>query len=294
MLPDIFSRRKRQASKVGPDVFQYTFMSPQLRQQALFVLAKISEASGSGGYNAIDPYEVVTKEIREELGLIYLSNARYDYKSEFDHWFRSEKRVENLLDAIELMCRLCKRIAKSRGFEERTDLQISRLNGRFLEAEFGFQIEGPYVVQISDQYAHREIVVPALTLLEEKRFSTANQEYRKAHREFRDGQYADAVTDCGKSLESVRKVIAHERMWHGCKDDSNLAILIAAAVQNGLFPEYMESQITGLRALLQGIGTIRNKDGAHGKGERQSLDDRHLAAYQLHQTAAAIIFLAQR
>jgi hypothetical protein len=39
------------------------------------------------------------------------------------------------------------------------------------------------------------------------------------------------------------------------------------------------------------VPTIRNREGGHGSGEKPNDVPEYLAAYQLHLTASAIIFL---
>lgn len=296
-LIDIYSRRKRQAAKTTADVYQYVDLSPKLRQQMLFAFDHMAKAAVRGTSTEDQLWQDVVEIFREEqgvqsLGRGYFANAR----AEFDGWFKEKDDVDAALDAVEVITRICAYYAP-RGYENTTsevNNHVTTLNDRMLEAQFGFQVESGTIVELSSQFAHAEIVVPALRVLREDRFATADADFRKAHEEFRNQSYADCITDCGKALESVFKVIAAERGWPGVGDNSPLAKLIEAAATNGLFPGYMEEQIRGLRAMLQGPGTVRNKDGAHGKGDAPSHAGRDLAAYQLHQTAAALIFLAAR
>lgn len=294
-LIDIYSRRKRQAAKTSADVYQYVDMSPKLRQQILFALAHMTEAAAKGTDSCL--WNSIVDFLREEQGVTKLGRTySANRETEFEEWFRNNDNVSDALDAIEICVRIALYYAP-RGYYktvEEVERHIAILNARMLEAQFGFQVEGNTVVELSSEFAHAQIVVPGLRLLSEDRFATANVEFRKAHEEFRQQSYADCITDCGKALESVFKVIAAERSWPGVSDNSTLAQLIGAAVANDLFPGYMEAQVTALRGLLQGSGTVRNKDGAHGKGDAINNADRDLAAYQLHQTAAAIIFLAAR
>lgn len=294
-LIDIYSRRKRQAAKTTADVYQYVDLSPKLRQQMLFAFDHMAEAAARGSSTEGELWQNVVEILREEQGVVSLGRSYFaDAREEFDSWFKAIDDVDAALDAVEVVTRICAYYAP-RGYENTTpgvNNHVATLNARMLEAQFGFQVEDGTIVELSSQFAHAEIVVPALRVLSEDRFATANAEFRKAHEEFRHQSYADCITDCGKALESVFKVIAAERGWPGVSENSTLAKLIEAAATNDLFPKYMEEQVRGLRAMLQGPGTVRNKDGAHGKGDAPSHADRDLAAYQLHQTAAALIFLA--
>jgi hypothetical protein len=296
-LIDIYSRRKRQAAKTTADVYQYVDLSPKLRQQILFAFRHMVEAAVKGTSSEKELWATVVEIIREEQGVESLGTGYFPHsQAEFDYWFKTNDDVDAAMDAVEIVTRACAYYAPL-GYQNTLPTvknNISTLNDRMLEAQFGFQVEDGTIVEVSSQFAHAEIVVPALRVLSEDRFATANAEFRKAHEEFRNQSYADCITDCGKALESVFKVIAAERSWPGVSENSTLAKLIEAAAANDLFPGYMEEQVRGLRAMLQGPGTVRNKDGAHGKGDAPSHASRDLAAYQLHQTAAALIFLAAR
>lgn len=296
-LIDIYSRRKRQAAKTTADVYQYVDLSPKLRQQMLFAFRHMADVAVKGTSTEAELWNDVVEILREEQGVESLGKGYFPHaQAEFDHWFKANDDIDAALDAVEIITRVCAYYAP-RGYDNTTPQfkkLVTTLNDRMLEAQFGFQVEDVTIVELSSQFAHAEIVVPALRVLNEDRFATANAEFRKAHEEFRNQSYADCITDCGKALESVFKVIAAERSWPGVSDNSTLAKLIEAAAANDLFPGYMEEQVRGLRAMLQGPGTVRNKDGAHGKGDAPSHASRDLAAYQLHQTAAALIFLAGR
>ena len=295
-LPNTFSRRKRQRENADDDVYQYASMSDSLRQQVLFFFADSLNLLYPNDWEERETaWSVPVSFMRRELGRSVLHPRHNDdFEQEFSYWFKSELNTDLLLDAVEVLCRLVVHWAGRGDAAKEVKTQVATLNARFREAAFGFRFEGGEIVQISSEYAHSEVVAPALRLLAESRFGSANEEYRKAHQEYRARQYEDCISDCGKALESVLKVIAKKRGWREVGDTSTLSQLLKAAKENGLFASYMEEQITGLSRMLQGVGTVRNKDGAHGKGASVSNADENLAAYQLHQTAAAIIFLAKQ
>jgi hypothetical protein len=70
--------------------------------------------------------------------------------------------------------------------------------------------------------------------------------------------------------------------------------LIATVLSNGLIPVYLQTQFNALRAVLEtGVPTVRNKTAGHGQGDQIQEVPEYLAAYVLHQTAAAILFLVK-
>jgi hypothetical protein len=133
-----------------------------------------------------------------------------------------------------------------------------------------------------------------LRLLDEKRFSSANKEYRSAHDAYRHGQLEDCLVDCGKALESDFKVIGRKRAWK-FNDTDNASRLIQAAVDAGFLAAYSQSSLNHLKGLIEtSTPTVRNKMAAHGAGAHPRVVPRHLAAFQLHQTAAVILYLVEQ
>lgn len=292
-LPDLFSRRRRQAGQSGvADVYQYVDIPTKLRQQLLFafedmfVSVRVSAERQGGIWDAIAHF------MRREKGVPALSTNMYNGdKREVTSWFLVEPDIDYVLDVVELFARGLSNLSQYR--EDEYNNGISDINDRFLEAGVGYQVNGGQVIQISNQLVHKEVIVPALELLAEMRYAGANEEFRKAHQEFRAGEYEDCLVDCLKAFESVLKVISADKKW-GTAENANAKQLIQAAYDNNLVPTYTQSEFTGLRSILEGgTPTVRNKAGGHGQGVTPRKIPRHLAAFQLHQTAAAILYFAE-
>jgi hypothetical protein len=127
---------------------------------------------------------------------------------------------------------------------------------------FGEWIEHQYpqIIKKDDEYTHVEIVQPCLNLLSDPKFKTANEEMLKAHKEYREGNYDDAITDCGAAFETVMKTICEAKGWTYDTGKATCKDLVDVCRDNGLFPGFYAP-------LFIDAGTIRNKLGdAHGKG----------------------------
>lgn len=151
-----------------------------------------------------------------------------------------------------------------------------------------FRIEPPRIIRKDERTVHEKAVQPALEVLADARFVTANSELLKAFEEVRHGDYADAITSCGSAFESVLKTICDVKGWpHEPK--ATCSKLVDACYKAGLFPSiYVE--------MLKGIGSIRNNLGdAHGKGPKPSDPaTRDHAEHMIATTCSHITFLVRQ
>ena len=135
---------------------------------------------------------------------------------------------------------------------------------------------------------------PALQLLEATHYAGANQEFRKAHKHYRHHRYGEAINECLKSFESTLKVIFKKRQWPFDEKKATANKLLQIVFEQELVPTYLQSEFNGLRAVLEsGVPTIRNEESGHGAGEEPRHIPEHLAAYVIHLTAAAIVFISR-
>jgi hypothetical protein len=146
-------------------------------------------------------------------------------------------------------------------------------------------------MRIDSQVIHSQVVVPALALLSDKRFATAEKEFLSAHAAYRAQDYEDCLLQCAKAFESVLKIIGTQRKWPIGEND-NAAKLVTAAFNSGFIPTAMQAEFTALRSLLEaGVPVLRNKMSGHGAGAVPRNVPEHFAAFQLHQTAAVLLFI---
>lgn len=293
-LIQTYRRRKRQAAGAENDVFIY-HIPPNVRVQLLMIIANATEQVCGYYYGEGQLYADLVKELREEIGTVSLIGSAYAEHDhvEFERWFSGTDEVGLLLDAIELWVLMATYAAVKHNKQTELDAKVARMNARLLEAGVGYELIDRQIVEKSNQFIHKEAVLPAFHFLSEARFKNANAEFRDAFEAFKNGEYEDCITDCLKAFESVMKVIAHEKKW-GLPDNATAKALIAALFENEYVPAYMQSQFSGIRSMLESsVPTTRNKAGGHGKGVESRIVPKSLAAFQLHQTAAILVFLAE-
>jgi hypothetical protein len=305
LLPPIYSRRKRQAEATGQDVYNYIVIPLRVRVQVIQMLeaglGKADRSTNMGGHQVNPCYEHIVKSMRLELGVHRLAgNEDREFQEELFFWLQQESNTDHWLDAVELSLQNIERATTSSEFRSlyrpsrKPDDVIAELNARLLEAAVGYQYVSGEIVRIDSQHIHSEIVLPVLQLLSDARFESANNEYRSAHEAYRHGQLEDCLVDCGKALESVLKIIGRKRGWK-FNDTDTASKLIQAAVEDGFLEAFSQTSFNHLKGLIESsTPAVRNKMAAHGAGVSPRVIPQHLAAFQLHQTAAVILYLAEQ
>lgn len=303
-LPMTYSRRKRLRDNEGraAELRSHPF-GQKLLQQLFMLFDQIDNEINSYQRHVLSQ---VVHYLRNDMGRPQLWPAK-TVREEFFNWWMNESNIDQQqqhdyrLDTVELFCTVPWDVIRSLvsteprlryGAADNIRKHIQTINDRMTEDGFGYQFESGQVVEVTSQLMHQEAIVPLLGLTNNKAFAAVDQEFRDALSEFRSGNYDDCVADCGNALESALKVIAAAKQWLVKPDDTG-SKLINVAYEQGLIPAHMQSQFTGLRSVLMGIPTMRNREGGHGSGTEPRSVEKHFAEYQLHQTAAAILFLVK-
>jgi hypothetical protein len=180
------------------------------------------------------------------------------------------------------------------GIKLTVDEAIHELNYRFDAESIGYQFESGEIIRKDSEFIHSEAVKPTLLLLKSnEHYKGANQEFLLAHEYYRHKKYEASMADCLKSLESLIKGICDQRCWvYTAKD--NASKLIAICFDKELIPQYMSSEFTALRSLLEsGTPTLRNKAAGHGQGAKVRDISQHMASYCIHLTASNLLFLME-
>jgi Domain of unknown function (DUF7014) len=173
---------------------------------------------------------------------------------------------------------------------ETTEKIDSDANSPFSSA-VRYEYTFPIATRKTSEILHAEVVTPAQQLLTDARFKGANEEYLSAHEYFRKSDNGACLNECLKAFESTMKIICHSKGWQYNQNDT-ASRLIAACLDNGLFPSYQQQQLTSLRGLLEtSIPTPRNKQSGHGQGVQRNAVDDGLAGFVLHCTGATILLL---
>lgn len=286
----------------GSDILTYDTLPNKLRVQIVHIWRSAIGRAYDGvarSPNEHTIYSFIRNTLCQEYGLFHLTAVSKNdgEQGELEKFFLESDELEALLDLVELTFQTIDGYVRSSEYrtwvspELKPDDAINELNARFRENAVGYQFESGQIIRIDSTFLHSEAVKPALILLSDKRFDGANAEFLKAHEHFRHGNFKECLTECLKTIESVLKIIFHEKGW-AYKDTDTAKRLVEIAFTNELVPDYLQSQFSALRSVIEsGIPTVRNKVGGHGQGVVPTSVPEHLAAYILHSTAALTVFL---
>ena len=292
---DIYSKRKKRLKAKRPDVYQYNKLTEPFRVQLVHILSDVFQEAWDRVYHKFnkDWYEVIHDALAREYGVFRLNSRIVSEESVFK--FLLESELDQVFDTIEI----CFAVAKASIRHPRDEMvkivqtAVFELNGRFSEHGIGYQYSGGKIVRRESEFLHKEAVVEAIHLLQDKRFVGAEAEFMEAHGKYRQQQYEDAISGSCKALESTLKIICRKKGWSFDEKDTAKK-LIAIVFDQGLIPKYLQCEFSSLRSVLEsGIPTIRNKESAHGRGDKSRNVPAYLAAYVLHLTASTIVFLVE-
>ncbi|MGH9607519.1 MAG: STM4504/CBY_0614 family protein [Terracidiphilus sp.] len=308
---ELYSKRKR-AAENPPASYRYD-LPQSFKNQVLHIWQSSigfinSDQRGSLAYNIssdsrrVDQifwvYGRMNQLLCEEHGLIGLPGDG-PCRALFE-WFTTAD-TDTALDIIEASFQIARAAQNDHDFMLWVRPQLkeadatARLNQRFQEHAIGYRLQSGRIVRMDSEFLHTEATEPAFRLLYQHGYEGALEEFRLAHKQYREGPetYDDSLTNCLKSLESTLKTICKRRKW-AYKEHDTASKLLDLAFSKELIPGYLQSHFSALRTTLDsGVPTIRNREGGHGSGEKPNDVPEYLTAYQLHLTASAIVFLIQ-
>jgi hypothetical protein len=296
---DLFSKRQKRQRGDVPDVYTYDTVPQPLRVQLLQIIQDgIGDNSPYGGA-AVELYDLVHKCLCREYGRFVLHQHGSTSWERIANFVLQSVDVEQIFDVVEICLRLIdgevrhNRVNKYFSASSTPDDAISEINERFRENGIGYEFASGEIIRVDSQLIHSEVVKPVLSFLAGRNFKGANDEFLKAHEHYRHGRYKECLTECLKAFESAMKSICAQKKWAFAANDT-AKTLIDTCTTNGLFPNFMQSHIGNLRAILEsGAPTLRNKLGAHGQGETVTTVTEATARFMLHTTATNILFFIE-
>ena len=286
---DIFSERTKQET----DPYRYDEIPEGLRNQIFYILKNAMQDMIS--QSKIRDWVKLWNDCCQEKGLPPPHESNY-YKCRelfYEHFTQIEK-VQDVLDMVDIAFQFMRNTYFYNSQNRQTyHKAIDNLNIYFQRASVGYQLVDNRIIRVDSEYPHREVVVPALSLLQSSEFQSANKEFLSAHEHYRNGEYRDCITNANAAFESVMKVICDQRKWE--YKIGTAGELVAILFKKDLIPDYLRKHFQQLLDTLgSGLPPLRNNQGsAHGKGKKTTEVPAHMAGYALHLAASNILFLIQ-
>lgn len=292
---DLYSKRNKKP--IG--VFTYDELPEKLKVQIVHLWTNFYNQLSEDYKEKI--WKAIHSILAEEFGKKALleDDLRRFYDSyRVEYYFEKIATLDESLDIIETVFQFMKKakeVYRQMYYQElqlryEPEQAIKDLNTRFFENAVGFSLEQGKIIRLDNELLHKDVTIPAFNLLNSVIFKNANDEFLSAHEHFRFKRNKECLADCLKTMETTMKIICNENGWTYNQNDT-VKTLINICFKNKLIPDYLQTQYSSLRAVLEsGIPTLRNKLGGHGQGTQQIKVPDHFANYMLHLTATTVQF----
>jgi len=300
MVYETYSKRQKRLRGEKHEFYIYDSFPKEFKVQVVY-LWNLALGTWGESANVHAVYQMIASTLREEYGCFELiqGGAHMAAAEDLQGFLFQQADPEKILDLLELSFRVINGRCREYGYrqlrdaDEISDKAIENLNIRFKEHGLGFQFSNHEIIRVDSELIHSEVVKPLLRLLDQPYFKGAEDEYLAAHEHYRHGNTKEALVECLKSFESLMMGICDKRGWaYGEKDTAKT--LIDVCLKNRLIPDFWQSQLGGLRAMLEGsIPTGRNKLAGHGQGADPTEVPMHLVSYMMHMTASTLKFLVE-
>jgi hypothetical protein len=303
---ETYSKRQKRLANAGKqDMYQYEVLPPAFRVQVIHIWKDAIGQYYKGDYSRSSPangsWKFIHDTLARELGLPLLPGNYDSDPSDRCKKYLSTADTAGALDMIELSFRVMDRIVREINtydcaeahITQDPDDAIEELNARFREHGIGFQYLDGELVRLDSQFAHAEIIKPALSLLNASGFDGPADEFMAAFEHYRHGRNKEAVSEVLKAFESTMKSICVSRKWSH-PPNATAVPLIKILLEKGLIPGELESHFLALRSAMEsGLPTLSNKTSRHGQGPVPIQVPPHFAGYALHLAASNIVFLVE-
>ena len=166
-----FALRKRRTQNAGkPTIYRYDRFPAAFRAQVLHILWEEFDLKGASEYRRPLAYwNAIYEFYSREIGFFSpVENASEICKT----ILMEEDNVDNVLSFIEMVFHGSEMLTG--GDRSLADKAIRTLNRRFLQHDLGYQFQEGYIIVMTSEYLHTEVIEPAITLLRSEGFDGRN------------------------------------------------------------------------------------------------------------------------
>ena len=298
MVFELFSQRDSQ--KKDFDVYEYENFPSEFRNQVFFIISDFINLFKEN--NHLSPeriYDNIYGVFIRQKGIKSLTRKNYTVDTQIE-LYMSESDSKDFIDFIDFVFTYIDKCLRKQSFNgnglnygenKKADESIEELNYRFRQYGLGYEFIDGQIIKKTNELIHQEVIKPVLSLLHDKRFKGAEEEFLKAFESYKSGNNKDALMNAQKSFESTMKCICKARKIEYNEEDTS-RFLIKRLVENRFIPPYQDNYLNNLEQVLSGgLPTIRNKEAGHGQGEEVKNVDICLVEYAIHLAATNIVYL---
>lgn len=161
-----------------------------------------------------------------------------------------------------------------------------QLNEAFAINESPWRVLSGEMLLIDSGYLHAELVSKQIDFMRALSVNGAMAEFQTALREFQQGQFAYAINEAAKSVESTLKFVMNDNA------ETNLSGLLRMLRNSYIVPAYYSNLLDSFAKIIQATGLARNQPGhAHGQGCEIVNSSKSLAEFQINLAASVNKFL---
>lgn len=295
----LYSQRLKESNNEIPDVYEYDIFTEPFRTKIVYLFSEIKyNRYFESSFNSF-AWDDLIMLYRKEKGLSFL-NKNVKVPIENDKLndlttFLMHSCVTDFIDFIDLffyiMYDICQNSTFDKEFVDLINNSILELNYRFKQHNLGYEFSKNQIIRIDNKLIHKEIIKPALMLLNLEEFSGAEKEFRKAFEFRRSGNNHGAVLEAGKAFESTMKIICKNLEYSFDAKKDTASKLIQILKTNEFFPTYMHHHLDFVtKTLSSGLPAPRNKV-SHGQGSEIINISDSVAEYALSLAATNIVLL---
>ena len=188
-MRELFSRRQARENGELSDVFVYNFMPKEFRSQFCHLIAEFREIIERSVSNQNRSYSVITDSINKPLAKMkgVLSLPRRMNEDSLDvitNYIQTSSHKE-CIDAVDYILHVFHYYSNPE-FRLKDNLKdlLDEANYWMKYHSLGYEFIDDELIIKTNESIHKEVVLPSFHLLNDSRFSGANEEMRKAY-EFR-------------------------------------------------------------------------------------------------------------
>lgn len=299
ILDSLYSRRHKKEKNLFPDVFTYEQVPEKLKITLYKIFDRAFQFTASVSYssNQFDFYKAIHNELCEEHSKHHLGKKQPyvpgDYRENVINEFLYGNDFLLVVDLINLVCDSLLGAYHQFGRSDILEF-IREINQRMLEHGFGYQYEDGLLIRIDSKHTHTEIIKPALSLLRDKRFQNADEEFRQAFDAYKAGNYDEAIRVASNAFETTMKIIFKLRNYElPTKNKQQASTLIAYLRTNNFIADFNTEVFNGLAKSMESVSIIRNNIAAHGQGHEKRVIEESMVSYVLNMTASTIKMLVE-